>query len=89
MHLASDWLLQVERDQLRSRVSTKVAHKHALYETRRHPYTQALLSAIPVPDPRLERAKTLQLLQGDLPSPIKSKAYVFGIEAIEPVSPVN
>jgi len=48
----------------------EVAQKHALYDTPSHPYTQALLSAIPVPDPRLERAKTLQLLQGDLPSPI-------------------
>jgi oligopeptide transport system ATP-binding protein len=48
----------------------ELAHKHALYDTPRHPYTQALLSAIPVPDPRVERAKTLQLLQGDLPSPI-------------------
>ena len=48
----------------------EVAQKHALYDTPCHPYTQALLSAIPVPDPRLERSKTLQLLQGDLPSPI-------------------
>jgi oligopeptide transport system ATP-binding protein len=48
----------------------ELASKHALYDTPRHPYTQALLSAIPVPDPRVERAKTLQLLQGDLPSPI-------------------
>ena len=48
----------------------EVASKHALYDAPRHPYTQALLSAIPVPDPRVERAKTLQLLQGDLPSPI-------------------
>jgi oligopeptide transport system ATP-binding protein len=48
----------------------EIAEKHALYDTPRHPYTQALLSAIPVPDPRLERAKTLHLLQGDLPSPV-------------------
>lgn len=48
----------------------EVATKHALYDTPHHPYTQALLSAIPVPDPRIERGKTLQLLQGDLPSPI-------------------
>ena len=48
----------------------EVAHKHVLYNTPHHPYTQALLSAIPVPDPRIERGKTMQLLQGDLPSPI-------------------
>lgn len=48
----------------------EMASKHALYDAPHHPYTQALLSAIPVPDPRLERGKTLQLLQGDLPSPI-------------------
>ena len=48
----------------------ELASKHALYDTPMHPYTQALLSAIPVPDPRKERAKTLALLQGDLPSPM-------------------
>ncbi len=48
----------------------EVAEKNALYDTPSHPYTKALLSAIPVPDPRIERAKTLQLLQGDLPSPL-------------------
>ena len=48
----------------------EVAHKQALYDHPRHPYTQALLSAIPIPDPRLERNKVIQLLHGDLPSPI-------------------
>ena len=48
----------------------ELAQKNALYDTPRHPYTRALLSAIPVPDPRKERGKTLQLLQGDLPSPM-------------------
>lgn len=48
----------------------ELAGKHALYDTPLHPYTQALLSAIPVPDPRKERAKNLALLQGDLPSPM-------------------
>ncbi len=46
------------------------AGKHALYATPSHPYTRALMSAIPVPDPRLERARQIQLLHGDLPSPI-------------------
>ena len=46
------------------------AGKRALYEDPRHPYTQALLSAIPIPDPELERNKVVQLLQGDLPSPM-------------------
>ncbi|MCW2311156.1 murein tripeptide/oligopeptide ABC transporter ATP binding protein OppF [Rhodoferax antarcticus] len=46
------------------------AQKSALYNDPRHPYTQALLSAIPIPDPDLERNKVVQLLQGDLPSPM-------------------
>ena len=48
----------------------EIASKSALYDTPLHPYTQALLSAIPVPDPRKERMKTIALLQGDLPSPM-------------------
>ncbi|SFU55558.1 oligopeptide transport system ATP-binding protein [Polaromonas sp. YR568] len=48
----------------------EVAKKKALYAAPRHPYTQALLSAIPIPDPVLERKKVIQLLQGDLPSPL-------------------
>ena len=50
--------------------AAELAGKQALYRTPCHPYTQALLSAIPSPDPRLERSKTVQILQGDLPSPI-------------------
>lgn len=44
------------------------ADKRTLYAQPQHPYTRALLSAIPIPDPQLERAKKIQILQGDLPS---------------------
>lgn len=50
--------------------AVELASKRALYENPQHPYTKALLSAVPVPDPRVERGKKIQLLTGDLPSPI-------------------
>jgi oligopeptide transport system ATP-binding protein len=41
-----------------------------LYERPRHPYTKALLTAVPVPDPRLARQRSIDGLVGEVPSPI-------------------
>lgn len=41
-----------------------------LYANPRHPYTQALISAVPIPDPTIEKNKEIILLEGDLPSPM-------------------
>jgi oligopeptide transport system ATP-binding protein len=49
----------------------EVASRDDLYSRPRHPYTQALLGAVPLPDPDAERARAHPLLGGELPSPIR------------------
>ena len=48
----------------------ELSGRDELYSGPRHPYTHALLSAVPIPDPDIEATRKRILLQGDLPSPI-------------------
>jgi oligopeptide/dipeptide ABC transporter ATP-binding protein len=52
------------------------ADRETIYKDARHPYTKALISAVPIPDPRAERAKKRVRLAGDLPSPLDTRAQL-------------
>ncbi len=50
----------------------ELASSDELYQNTLHPYSQALLSAVPIPDPSKEAQKQRQILSGDVPSPINT-----------------
>ena len=56
----------------------ELATSDELYANTLHPYSKALLSAVPIPDPKLEAQKKRQIIEGDVPSPInKPKGCAF------------
>jgi oligopeptide/dipeptide ABC transporter ATP-binding protein len=56
--------------------AVEMADRDSIFEDARHPYTKALMSAAPIPDPVVERAKVRIRLEGDLPSPMDPKAQL-------------
>ena len=52
----------------------ELADRDAIYRDARHPYTKALIAAVPVPDPQVERAKKSPRPIGEMPSPFDSRA---------------
>ena len=59
----------------------ELADRDSIYADPRHPYTRALISAVPIPDPKLERAKKRVRLTGELPSPLDTRAGLIFLKS--------
>jgi oligopeptide/dipeptide ABC transporter ATP-binding protein len=65
----------------------ETASREALYADARHPYTKALLSAAPIPDPAVERRRTRVKLAGEPPSPMDPRAALRFLPSRLPPDP--
>jgi oligopeptide transport system ATP-binding protein len=52
-------------------VIVEIAERNEFYYNPKHPYTKALLSAVPIPDPKVERERKRTILKGEVPSPVQ------------------
>ena len=59
----------------------EIASRDAIYLDPRHPYTRALISAVPIPDPAAERAKPRRILPAELPSPLDTRSPLMFLKS--------
>jgi len=67
----------------------EMAGRESIYEDARHPYTRALISAVPIPDPARERARERIKLEGGLPSPMDPLAQLRFLPSRLPAGPTD
>ncbi|MGH6957952.1 MAG: oligopeptide/dipeptide ABC transporter ATP-binding protein, partial [Caulobacteraceae bacterium] len=65
-----------------------MADSERIYSAARHPYTKALLSAAPIPDPARERARRRVRLEGEPPSPLDPRAPLRFLPSKADLDPV-
>ena len=60
----------------------EVADRNEIYQNPLHPYTRALLSAVPIPDPVIDAQRERILLTGEVPSPLNPPPAVYSIPVV-------